>query len=58
MIIGFHFRIKGKENKIVRDYVLPDYTNIKRGYIKVSTVQDDSQVNDLAHRAVTSLVMV
>ncbi|KAK2186743.1 hypothetical protein NP493_190g02000 [Ridgeia piscesae] len=25
---------KGKENTIVRDYILPDYTHIKRGYIR------------------------
>nr|CAB3219971.1 actin-related protein 6-like [Phallusia mammillata] len=25
---------KGKENTVLRDYVLPDYTQIKRGYIK------------------------
>ncbi|KAK6187646.1 hypothetical protein SNE40_005625 [Patella caerulea] len=25
---------KGKENTIARDYVLPDYTHIKRGYIR------------------------
>jgi hypothetical protein len=31
--------MKGKENKIVRDYVLPDYTNIKRGYIKVGKIE-------------------
>lgn len=28
------FRKKGKENTIMRDYVLPDYTHIKRGYIR------------------------
>ncbi|XP_063404961.1 actin-related protein 6-like [Mytilus trossulus] len=27
-------RKKGKENTIARDYVLPDYTHIKRGYVK------------------------
>uniref|UniRef100_K1PGR7 Actin-related protein 6 n=1 Tax=Magallana gigas TaxID=29159 RepID=K1PGR7_MAGGI len=25
---------KGKENTIARDYVLPDYTHIKRGYVR------------------------
>ncbi|CAB4028392.1 Actin-related 6, partial, partial [Paramuricea clavata] len=40
-------RIKGKENKIVRDYVLPDYTNIKRGYIKsVEDMWDKSKINE------------
>ena len=29
---------KGKENTILRDYVLPDYTHIKRGYVKVSAL--------------------
>ncbi|XP_028397113.1 actin-related protein 6-like [Dendronephthya gigantea] len=38
-------RVKGKENKIVRDYVLPDYTNIKRGYIKpVEDMWDKSKI--------------
>lgn len=27
-------KLKGKENTIARDYVLPDYTIIKRGYVK------------------------
>jgi len=27
-------KLKGKENTIVRDYVLPDYTNIRRGYAR------------------------
>lgn len=27
-------RKQGKENTIVRDYVLPDYTVIKRGYVR------------------------
>ena len=27
---------KGKANTISRNYVLPDYTHIKRGYLKVS----------------------
>lgn len=27
-------RTKAKANSIVRDYVLPDYAHIKRGYIK------------------------
>lgn len=28
-------KLKGPENKVVRDYVLPDYTHIKKGYVKV-----------------------
>jgi len=28
-------RFKGAKNTVVRDYVLPDYTHIKRGYVKV-----------------------
>ncbi|KAI0209778.1 Actin-related protein 6 [Lamellibrachia satsuma] len=31
---------KGKENTVVRDYILPDYTHIKRGYIK--SMDDDN----------------
>lgn len=27
-------RKRGKENTIVKDYVLPDYTNLRRGYLK------------------------
>lgn len=27
-------RLRGKENTIVRDYVLPDYTVIRRGYVR------------------------
>jgi len=27
-------RLKNKENTIVRDYVLPDYANIRKGYVK------------------------
>ena len=26
--------MKGRENTIVRDYVLPDYANIRKGYAK------------------------
>ncbi len=33
------FRLKNKENSIVRDYVLPDYANIRKGYAKS---QEDS----------------
>uniref|UniRef100_F6TKA5 Actin-related protein 6 n=1 Tax=Ciona intestinalis TaxID=7719 RepID=F6TKA5_CIOIN len=28
-------KLKGKDNTVLRDYVLPDYTQIKRGYIKI-----------------------
>ena len=31
-------RLKGAKNTVVRDYVLPDYTHIKRGYVKVGQV--------------------
>ena len=27
-------RLRGKENTVIRDYVLPDYTHIKRGHIR------------------------
>lgn len=30
-------RFKGAKNTVVRDYVLPDYTHIKRGYVKSAT---------------------
>ena len=35
--IQFHvlyFRKKGKDNSVARDYILPDYTHIKRGYVR------------------------
>jgi len=28
------YRKKGAENTVMRDYVLPDYTHIKRGYVR------------------------
>ncbi|XP_058961262.1 actin-related protein 6-like [Pocillopora verrucosa] len=30
-------RLKGAKNTVVRDYVLPDYTHLKRGYVKSAT---------------------
>lgn len=35
---------KGKDNTIVRDYVLPDYTHIKRGHVR--SPDDSSSTND------------
>jgi len=29
-----YFRKKGKDNSVARDYILPDYTHIKRGYVR------------------------
>lgn len=29
-----YFRMRNDENSIVRDYVLPDYANIRKGYAK------------------------
>ena len=29
-----YFRLKGKLNTVARDYVLPDYTQVKRGYVR------------------------
>ena len=34
----FHCRLRGAKNTVVRDYVLPDYTHIKRGYVKVNGI--------------------
>ena len=28
--------MKGKSNSLAVDYVLPDYTNVKRGYVRQS----------------------
>ncbi|XP_031574279.1 actin-related protein 6-like [Actinia tenebrosa] len=40
-------RLKGQENTIVRDYVLPDYSQIKRGYIKpLDEMWDSSKKKD------------
>lgn len=33
--------IAGPENKIVRDYVLPDYTSIRRGYLREVVKPDE-----------------
>lgn len=33
---GILYRKKGSENTIVRDYVLPDYTLTKRGYVRTA----------------------
>lgn len=30
-------KLRGAKNTVVRDYVLPDYTHIKRGYVKSAT---------------------
>ena len=32
---GLLFSKKGKENTVIQEYVLPDYTHIKRGYVKL-----------------------
>ena len=46
----FISRKKGKENTVVRDYVLPDYTHIKRGYVRTleettGKAKDNEQVH-------------
>ena len=41
-------RKKGTENTIVRDYVLPDYTHIKRGFIK--SMDDDNTDKNASHQ--------
>lgn len=28
------FRLRGKANPLAIDYVLPDYTNVKRGFVR------------------------
>ncbi|KAK7793356.1 hypothetical protein R5R35_008508 [Gryllus longicercus] len=37
---------RGKENTIVRDYVLPDYTSIRRGYVKDPAVAPSGEDGD------------
>ena len=39
--------MKGKSNTLAVDYVLPDYTNVKRGYVRQSGEkgQQGEQVN-------------
>ncbi|EDO31145.1 predicted protein [Nematostella vectensis] len=39
-------RQRGKENTIVREYVLPDYTHIKRGYVKTEQDTGETKKND------------
>ena len=41
----YFFRLKGKENTIVRDYVLPDYSNVRFGYAK-SHEESNGKSND------------
>jgi len=36
MYYMLYCRKKGSENAIARDYVLPDYTHIKRGYVRTA----------------------
>ncbi|XP_070533347.1 actin-related protein 6-like [Ptychodera flava] len=36
-------KLKGKENTIVRDYVLPDFSQIKKGYVKEEAFQKPKQ---------------
>lgn len=31
----FYFRLKGEENTVMVDYVLPDFSTIKKGFCKV-----------------------
>lgn len=33
-ITKLFYRKKGLENTVMRDYILPDYTHIKRGYVR------------------------
>ena len=37
---------KGKDNTILRDYVLPDYTHVKRGYVKVMSAINPCKHSD------------
>lgn len=38
-------KLKNKENTIVRDYVLPDYANIRKGYVKSQEESTGKAVN-------------
>ena len=40
-----HLRFKNSENTIVRDYVLPDYANIRQGYAR-SNEESDGKAKD------------
>lgn len=40
-------RKRGHENTIVREYVLPDYTAIRRGYVRDPGNKDDELVRVL-----------
>jgi actin-related protein 6 len=52
IIIYLYNRKKGKDNTIARDYVLPDYTHIKRGFVRsleetTGKAKDGEQVTNL-----------
>ena len=66
--IVFCCRLRGKDNTIAKDYVLPDYTHIKRGYVRsileepeksgsaqVLILQKSSFIDRLNSRMVTQL---
>jgi len=38
-------RLKNKENTVVRDYVLPDYANIRKGYVKTQEESTGKPIN-------------
>ena len=54
MFKKINFRQRNKENSIVRDYVLPDYANIRKGYAKsqeesTGKPENSEQVDFWAH---------
>lgn len=40
-----NLRLKSNENTIVRDYVLPDYANIRKGYAKSQEESTGKAIN-------------
>lgn len=48
-------RKKGLENTVMRDYVLPDYTHIKRGYVRP---QEETTGRAQGNEQVTTFVVL
>jgi len=48
------YRLRGKDNPITVDYVLPDYTHVKRGYIRKEGAKN-SQEQVCVHPRMTPL---
>lgn len=45
---------KGKANTIVREYVLPDFTSIRRGYLRAAGEKEDEMVRIFLHKKINN----